>query len=245
LWILSALLREIFVTFQDAVDEFAVRYYLWALEESRIESNNDFCLLSRVDSLPAAKFIELMRERNGLERDQFARALIKRFHPRAIALLNDHITLEEKEAAEEFRAALKPVPGDRFWKAFFGPEREPMAKASDLKRSIKAALKPVLGAGNILSGSSWSYRLNASGFIIETSFMIGTKWHLSYDHRIFTAQGKDIEDSISICSWLGLSSQTQWHYISANDVRKVAGLLVELSDRFVKIAPKLLKDIEV
>jgi hypothetical protein len=50
---------------------------------------------------------------------------------------------------------------------------------------------------------------------------------------------------ISFCSWLGISSQTQWEYLTNDEeVRQACDATIKLCGRFFAVAPKLLKGLE-
>jgi hypothetical protein len=49
---------------------------------------------------------------------------------------------------------------------------------------------------------------------------------------------------MSFCSWLGVTSQTQWEYLMEEDVEPTCEAVINFCERFFEVAPKLLKGLE-
>ena len=98
------------------------------------------------------------------------------------------------------------------------------------------------------------------GWKISTSFWFGRGHNLiDYGHGIaseltFEQQGQAgpyagslvLGQMISLCSWLGICSQTQWPYISnAEELDRTCGTVIRHCRHFFDVAPNLLKGLEV
>jgi hypothetical protein len=102
------------------------------------------------------------------------------------------------------------------------------------------------------------FDMNCCGWIIYTKFWFGRRENLiSYTHLIASptkiANPNDLEiqaptmlmaNCISFGGWLGITGQTQWTYLTDEDVEPACDAAIKLCGHFFKVAPKLLKGIE-
>jgi hypothetical protein len=72
----------------------------------------------------------------------------------------------------------------------------------------------------------------------------GDLYQLSYHHRIHPAGSlHELETWISILSWLGITSMTNWDLLTAADMPEAAETLARLCAHFLQAVPTLLAGI--
>jgi hypothetical protein len=236
------------VTFQEAQEEFAVRYYLWAGEETRKEVEQGFPLLRRMDTGMCRRYLRRMAQLSTEAQHAFAALLVKRFHPLALKLLGD--TLSSEEIAEITRYAdVTAVEFDPLEEAFFQRQSEgdPSTKLNRrrFKKVVKEYLIPVLGREDKWGGGgTWRYKTPIENLCVETYLDTGGTHHqLCYSHAIIFSGYQTLIEQTSVLSWLGLSGQTSWRQLDDSKAEATARLLAELCDHFFKAIPNLLKRI--
>ena len=96
-------------------DEFAVRYYRWALADARREVEENFPLLRTVKAALPMRAVAYLESLAGDERLQAATALVKRNHRRAVALTGDVWGADEDRIDREYRAAARVWRSEESW----------------------------------------------------------------------------------------------------------------------------------
>ncbi len=237
------------MTFNQAQDEFAVRYYLWANEEARMEVEKDFPILKRMDKARCRKFLRHMAQLSKEDQYVFAALMVKRFHPHALKLMGEpSITADEIAEIKRYNDACV-MELDPIEQAFL--ERELAADSTTrLNRKkfttiVKTSLLPVLGKPDSWGGGgSWRYQNPIGNLRVDTYFDTGGGHHqLCYSHAVIFSGYQTLTEQTSLLSWLGLSSQTDWNNLEDSKAEPTAKLSAELCAHFLDVAPKLLKGI--
>lgn len=230
---------------QQARQEFQVRYYRWALDDFRREIDEGFPLLRSVIPGRIWRFLALMKRVRREEQLQFASALVKRFHREAVAHTGESLTVEEERLVENYRnVMLMPTPEEQnllelelSGRARFRVNRKKFAAL------IKEELVPILG-GVMEPWDTHDYRYTTSmgSWTILTYCDTGGDYYnqLTYSHSISAAPHVYIQEHVNILSWLGISSQTTWSYLTDADTGRVAECLARLCEHFMKAAGRLL-----
>lgn len=234
------------MTFKEAHVEFSARYYLWALGEFRIEIESGFPLLKRLDTQASKTCVRLMRQLSPSDQRLFADALVKRFHLQGVAAFGHNLSSGEMSVIQDYINSLLTTSteeGTLLSGATAGDQ------GSKLNRKVfanilKNCLSPLLGNTFEKRGDGeWRYVWRVGDFKVHTYIDIGGRFHqLSYHHNIVFSGFDMLVDHASVHSWFGLSSQTHWR-VDDSKVEATAHLLTELCDRFLRVAPKLLKGI--
>jgi hypothetical protein len=262
------------MTLEQARSEFAVRYYRWALQESRREVAHEFPLLRKMGNHDADRFLSLMNSMPKEQRFSLAAALVKRSHiPKGIQGTGEQLSSDDQKAVEKWRQAfLVATPKERA----IAQQKEAgewiQLKRKKLASLIERELQPILGEPEVTpwprSSEGWSYRSEVHGWKIGTNVDLGGKFHqLGYAHHIHGPRPAEpirskshwisqmpyaqmilepgcYDGAISIFSWLGIG-QTQWTDLSDDDAPVVAASVAELCQHFMMAAHALLADISV
>lgn len=85
-------------------DEFAVRYYRWALEDTSREVRENFSLLRSIKSALPIRAVAFLESFPDADRLGAATAPVKRFHPRALMLSGESLDAADREIDERYRA---------------------------------------------------------------------------------------------------------------------------------------------
>jgi hypothetical protein len=110
-------------------------------------------------------------------------------------------------------------------------------------------------------GEEWDslFFIKSCGWVISTQLYFGrresviqyrhsveseTRIHHAADPR-FSVAALKLEQCISFAAWLGICSQTQWQYLTADDVEPASDAVIRLCGHFFEVAPKLLKGLEL
>lgn len=239
------------MTFTKAQEEFAVRYYLWAREESRLEIERGFPLLKRMDTSICRRYLRQIAQLSPQDQHAFATMLIKRFHPQVIRLLGEEALSSEEVATIKRYTRGHVIELDPVEEAFFQRQirADPTTKLDRkrFRKIIKESLAPILGQGEKDDGGgTWHYITNIENIRIVTHVDTGGKHdQLSYFHRIIFSGYQALHEQISVLDWMGLSSATHWRQLDDSKAEVTARFLAELCDHFLKVAPKLLKGINL
>ena len=236
------------MTFQEAQEEFAVRYYLWAGEETRKEVEQGFPLLSRMDTGMCRRYLRRMAQLSTEAQHAFAALLVKRSHPLAMKLLDDPLSSEEIAEITEYADATA-LERDALEEAFFQRqvEGDPSTKLNRrrFKKIVKECLAPVLGREDRWGGGgTWRYKTPIENLRVETYLDTGGTYdQLCYSHTIIFSGYQTLIEHTSALDWLGLSSQTSWRQLDDSKAEATARLLAELCVHFFKAIPNVLKGI--
>jgi hypothetical protein len=240
-------------------EEFAVRYYYWALQDFEREIEQDFPFLGTFTSGSAWHVRDMMSQMGTGDRRFLARALVKRFHERALRALGEAITEEEKQMCQEyFDKALLQSPRESYLEARLrAGERHALASRRKLCRLIGAELR------------GRQIELDEDGCASRIIATTGNRWRvvteidtsnrhaqLIYHHDVVIADREEIiilpyggsvkrpipiVRFVSLNAWLGISGQTEWSDLMDDDLPQVASALGGVCSVFLEAAPKLLK----
>jgi len=238
------------MTFREAQEEFAVRHYLWAREESRMEVERGFPLLKRMDISICRRYLRRMAQLSPEDQRAFSTLLVKRFHPQAMKLLGEEALTGEEVAEIKRYTAGHAVELDPVEEAFSQRQLagDPTTKLDRkrFKKIAKECLTPVLGHEDGWGGGgTWRYVKPVGNLEVQTYLDTGGTHHqLCYSHRIIFSGHQTLIEQTSVMFWLGLGGgATYWHDLEDSKAEATAHLLAELCDHFLEVAPRLLKGI--
>lgn len=234
------------MTFSNPHDEFAVRYYLWAKEEFKLEIERDFPLLRRIPDISAKTCLKLMDGMSMSEKHFFGATMVKRFH-RGATLSGESLNPEEHELEKMYRSALLAYAREDHWRRQ-GKERPLVVGRQKLAAKLKTVLRPIFDFEEpaVKGAPVWFYSNEICGFNVRTCIDLPGREHsIGYTHSIGTSPRDILCECISVLSWLGLLGQTAFDPITEPELEATARLVMELSQHFLAAAPKLLKGIQV
>lgn len=243
--------------FTDIDKKFAVRYYKWAQLEYINLVKSSCADLESFKSGNGWRFRSFMLTLTEGERFLLGEAVLSRFHPVACCILHfapSSESLELDRRRRIFRAStfseIEEHP-ERFAKELFVSKRL-------LKNTIMAEFKSAFGKNSyrisVNSGSRYlEYETPCDDFFIRTWFDFGSlERGLGYGHGVFKFSGLDElpvnrpilgSSRFSLLSWLGISSETNWSYITHQECAKTCCTVMEVCGRFMSAAPGLLQNI--
>jgi hypothetical protein len=225
-------------TLQPVRDEFLVRFYHWSTEFSRHEFGGDFPIIGRIKSPTVQRLLSFARSLNGEERFVLCSALLKRFHTRAVEVLEDVSSIDETAILGRYSEARRT----------YSSQLEAVVSQSS-KASLRKTLLRKLGATFSEppeiqpSREEWTYRSHIRCWTLETTIDSGGRRSFGYSHSIMAQHSVPLQDHISILSWMGISSQTDWFYLSESDYGEAAECLAQACSCFLDAVPKLLNDL--
>jgi hypothetical protein len=240
------------MTFENPRDEFAVRYYLWAQEEFRLEIEHDFPLLRRIPAIPAKTCLKLMSQMSLSEKQFFAQTMVRRFHAGSRLLGEAQTSLslgespEEQELISLYRVSLRDV-GLEVMLTQERKDAPPNVSRRKRKARLREMLGPILGEEEsaLKEAPVWYYSSEILGFNVRTCLdVVGGHRSISYNHGIYIQSHEIFFGDISILSWLGMTSGTAFNPISEVELEPTVQVLADVCQRFLDVAPKLLKGIK-
>jgi len=244
-------------------DEFAVRYYRWALDDIHREVREGFPLLRSIKSSLPMRAVAFLESFSDDDRLRAATALVKRFHPRAIELTGDSFGAAEREVDEGYRAAARiPRPEEEWYRqAMLNNPAELRIDRRRFLSAVKAELAPVLGAGEPFS-TDWRYDTPLGPWTLTTLVDVGGSVHqLMYTQTIVhsrasaggapapqrpaagaagAAAPRPLKEGLSACAWLGIAGQTDWNRLVESDTPAAARSLARVCAHFLEALPALL-----
>ncbi|MBN9689620.1 MAG: hypothetical protein J0M24_05225 [Verrucomicrobia bacterium] len=241
--------------FTEYEEGFAVRYYRWAqLEYINLVKSN--CAdLESFKSGNGWRFRAFMRTLTEKEQLLLGESLLARFHPEARRVLNlkpspESLALDRRR--EVFRSSTfseYDEHPEKFSRTLFVSRR-------DLRNTITTQFKAALGNNsypirvNDRSGDLL-YETPCGQFFIWTWFDFGSPDRvLSYRHGVFRFSARAElpvnrpifgSSRFSFLSWLGISSETTWSYLTHEECVQTGCTVVGLCRRFIDAAPELLR----
>ncbi|HVU26600.1 MAG TPA: hypothetical protein VHG71_02555 [Verrucomicrobiae bacterium] len=245
------------MTFEEAKQEFEIRYYYWAISEWEKEVNKSFPSLNLFKTESARIVAQFMQQLNSAEQLILARSLLKRFHQKAVKMLGEDISDEEESLVSKFDAFRLAEDAKIISKNLFSKNVK-FANKGKFRRTILTKFKAAFGTHCFeleLVGldPELDFKMHYGGWVLNTRFEFnGAHKQIHYWHGI--ASPNTIEPhrmptmvmgkSISFNAWLAISSQTQWEYLLPEDVEPACDAAIKFCGRFIEIAPKLLKGLE-
>lgn len=220
---------------QTVRDQFLVRFYEWAREDMLRESREGFPFVRRISNPTARLFLDFASRLREHDAFAFYSGVVKRSHRRAVELLQDLPSVEEKALLEQYRKhtlSMRPA---------IGPH-DPRTGRAKLRKALLGGLSPALGNPLELSanGEIWMYQMPMGCWTLRTTIDTGGKRLLGYWHTIVAREPVFLHDQLSLLSWLGIS-QTDWTQAQAEDYSGIVECLVELHTHFMNAAPRLLE----
>jgi hypothetical protein len=220
--------------------ELAVRLFRWALEEWDRELQQGFPLLRSVRGNAASKTIELFRLLDVDRRIHLARAMTKRFHKDACAHLDETITEEESRLlrwADETRVSSVD-------------HRAPTSHDRALRKTVITRLKSelqFLGVPESLGRpTEWRYVTPSGAWRVVTYVdAAGRFGDCSYSHTLESLAGLPINQYLSLLSWLGISSQSNWRVGNQEEAADAAVTIARLCRYFLDATPDLLVSVVI
>jgi hypothetical protein len=214
--------------------EFLVRFYRWSKEFSGEERGRGFPLIGQITSPNAAIFLDFARSLGKSELVSFCNALLKRFHPRAVELTGELPTLEELALLNRYSLA-------RNSSALKFQIASPGIARAQFRKLLRTKLATILGSpvDGADKQETWKYQKPLGDWQLESTIDTGGRKVLGYEHSIRAREHVFLHSQISVLSWMGISSQTDWVWQTEDG--KIAEAFEEVSRVFLAAAPALLK----
>ena len=246
--------------------EFQIRYYLWSISEFEQEIENSFTNFRSFKTGPAWETQHFMAKLEKADQLLLAHALLKRFHPDAVRALNENCSPEEEVLRRRFDTSRHVLPRldlEIAERRRAGEKLKFVSKRKLLKivgETFKRAFPAVAEYDRDEEyDPNLRFEMKCGPWVIYTHFWFGRGQPLiDYSHgiateRIFEQKGAKgpyqaqfaLAFMISLCSWLGLCSQTEWRFLLDGDVHVACDALVQHCGHFFEVAPKLLKGLEI
>ena len=212
----------------------AARLLTWSLGDWERECASSFCLLRRFRSDTAEKVVEFMSGLEQPERQALARALVLRFHPEGATQLgelarpNEAALLREWDSRRRHFAKVDPISGG------LPATKQGMRRIAE---SLRAHLAVLGLAENFGSQFTWRYVTPVNGWEVVTFVDLGGQFRrITYHHDIAVAGQLPERRFLSLFSWLGVSSQTEWLPTDPADGEAAGGAIAEAVTHFLRAA---------
>jgi hypothetical protein len=220
------------VRLEQAKEEFAGRYYRWALTEARRDVSERFPLLRSIKGSLAIRTLNYIETLAPIEQLELITASIKRFHPRGSELAGDRLSPRESQLIQAKNEAVlaSPEPAQ--------DDRSPISR-SRLVTEIKKRMRATWGEPSSDRNMSF-FRLQVGDWTVTTIVSCGKPPF--YVQNIRAAERWSLQENISAFTWLGLG-QYPWDLARAGDEADTARLIEAASTHFGTVASELLADL--
>jgi hypothetical protein len=163
--------------------------------------------------------------------------LVKRFHTRALELLNESSYDHERALVDRFLNR-NQILTNRGWGVEADPdsmnavENRKRIDRKFLKAEVRKRLDPTLSKPESLGGGAWRYTSQINKFTVTTTIDTGGIRPMAYSQAVLF-QKKTLCRWISLLQWHGITSQTGWDTMQEDNVLSSVELLHQLVDRFL------------
>jgi hypothetical protein len=229
-------LREATEKLQPVRDEFLARFYRWADVFSQDEFNRDFPVISEISAQNAGYFVNFARSLNQNDRNVFRLARLKKFHPRGAELANQILSPQENAFLAQYSLARTgSVSGSR--------KKERSLPKTKFRKMLLNTLHPIFGdpIESPDSREQWEYRTPIGCWTVSTRIDIGGRSVLGYEQAILASEYVFLHRGISVFSWIGIASQTDWFSVSEAGQEKTLESIQHICKVFLAATPELLK----
>jgi hypothetical protein len=240
-------------------NEFLIRFYRWASEDTLGQLSQGFPRLKNLKSGPALKYLEFVDNLPQTDRPQFVVAKLKQSHDRASALLNESLSPVEKSLLDKFyRGHEVAMPSTRT-RAYVSSRVEmalndlkvsnPSAFGIDksmLRAKVGDKLCPLLGKpGQQDSSKSVLFNTRSGHWSLITCVDTSQTFQLRYHHSIRIRGKSYLIERTSAFNWMGVKMETYWNYLTLRDLDSTAESIAEMCRVFLEALPKLLKGLDL
>jgi hypothetical protein len=250
------------MTFSEAKREFDIRYYLWATSEFEKEIEQSFPTLRLFKSGGPWKTHQFMLKLPKGDQLILAHSLLKRFHPNAVKSLGETCSIEEASLLSRRDAPISNIVsvGEEIRARKNAGEPVKLASKRKLRKVVTAQFKAAFGSECIDLARAdeddevLRFKMKRAGWFVTTSFYFGrSKPVLNFMHGIASEEPLIYRPGIgpmvigammSFNSCLGIASQTEWHYLTDEEVEPACAAVLKLCAVFFDVLPKLLKGLE-
>ncbi len=190
-----------------------------------------------------------------------ARSLLKRFHANAVKSLGESCSAEEESLRSRRDAAFSNIlsVGEEIRARKNAGEPIKLASKRKLRKVMTTHFKAAFGdecidLACVDEEEELGFKMNRAAWIFNTFFYFGrSQTVLNYSHNIESEKtfpyrggqvGMGMGAVMSFNSYLGISSQTEWHYLTEEEIEPACGTALKLCAHFFDVLPKLLKGLE-
>jgi hypothetical protein len=221
---------------QSTRDEFLVRFYGWAKDDARREFDKKFPFLRHIRNLSTLRLIPFVNDMSQLDRPVLCSALVKRFHQRAVEILDEFPSVQENALLDRYANC----GGVHAWEL---SDQIDLVDKAKFRKLLLRKLTSVLGEPVGVTGNreTWTHEVVLENWIVRTSIDTGGRRNLGYSQAILARESVPLLDNISILNWLGINSQTDWMYLATAETEEAAGNLVALCSHLLTALPNLLR----
>jgi hypothetical protein len=224
-------------------DEFNARYHTWALGQARLERERGFPHLRSFPTGTAPRFLSFYDQLSAGEKMAVSEALALRWVPDPDRLVGRALTNVDRVLIDRYRAFAKsPASGELERQFGIANGSIPRLRRKLLAKEIRRRLGPLFPEiGENWGGGLWRFARQFQEFHVHTYIDTGGNFHeLSYSHCVVHGSPEPLGDHISLFSYLGISSQTMWNYLSERDLGPVADCVEDLVRNFMDSIPTIL-----
>jgi hypothetical protein len=243
--------------FSKAKKEFDIRYYRWAMSEFEKEIEGSFTTLRLFKAGSSWLTFQFMLKLSKRDQLILARSLLKRFHPNAVKALSETCSIEEESLRSRRDAAFSNILslGEEIRARKKAGEPIKLAKKGKLRKVITAKFKAAFGdqcinLASVEEEDDLAFKIKRGGWIVNTFFDFGRRETvLSYSHNIVSEKTFPYRNTriamvmgwgMSFNSYLGISSQTEWHSLTQEEIEPACTLALKLCSNFFHVLPELL-----
>ena len=203
-----------------AADEFAVRFYRWALADARREVEQGLPLLRTVKWSLAIRAVAWLE-----------------------SLAGDAWSADEERVERDYLAVARVERPEEAWYRqvlLHDPGRLRVARGRLLER-VKAEVTPSLGAGSPFgSKTAWLFETPLGPWRLATFIDVGGHAPLAYTQTIRVDPARVLMRGVCVTGWLGIAGgQTVWQQITEADAPAAVQSLTRACEHFLRAAPAL------
>jgi hypothetical protein len=229
--------RESREALQPIRDQFQLRFYRWAREDSAREFREGFPFVRAIRNPTSLRFLEFVARLSEVERRALSSALVKRAHQRGVELSQDFPTADEDGILELYQ---------RYSRIGERPAARSLKRSDQaaLRRVLRNKLPPVMGVPADVSHNRevWTFHKEIGCWTIRTWIDTGGRRLLEYSHSINAHDSVPLHDNTSVLSWLGIT-HSRWSGSENSNAAEISECVIDAYLHFTSAASKLLNEL--
>ena len=211
---------------------------MWCLSETAKDLQRDHSLLSRVPSSNARYYLAFLQSLNGQQRSAATRALVRRYHPSALALSGDTLTSEDTYWIARFTES-GSAAASAYTTRIADPghlsavtDRDELDRPKLIKEVLGSVERQCRATPEALKNGVTRLSETHGRLTLVTAIDFGGRRPFSYLQRVVDDGGSELGGATSVLQWVGISTATSFNLIRNEKIQQAAQTFADILNYF-------------